>query len=386
MQNLKVRLVKITLIFSVLLIGVMLLMSVLSHSGDNADTGEAKAVDCNEISQLIDLKEYDLAREKLDDLRVKIKNSSDSDVFGTNLIVLGGIIICVMTMVFLYVYMSILRPFDKMKKFASEIAKGNFDVPLNYERSNYFGAFTWAFDSMRKEIIRARAAEHEAMENNKTVIATLSHDIKTPIASIRAYAEGLEANLDKSPERRTKYLEVLMRKCDEVTELTNDLFLHSLSDMGKIEIKPEELDLVPYVEQAVKDIAAERGDVVFRKPDLSPCVLADRKRITQVIENIINNSRKYAKTDINISVKETDGYAEIIFRDRGAGIPDEDMPFITDKFYRGKNTGKENGSGLGLYIVKYIAEQSGGTLALRNMNPGLEVTFSLPIKKNKEKI
>ena len=59
--------------------------------------------------------------------------------------------------------------------------------------------------------------------------------------------------------------------------------------------------------------------------------------------------------------------------------------FITDKFYRGKNTGKENGSGLGLYIVKYIAEQSGGTLALRNMNPGLEVTFSLPIKKNKEK-
>lgn len=78
----------------------------------------------------------------------------------------------------------------KIAGFAENIAQGNFDVPLKYERCNYFGAFTWAFDSMRKEIIKARAAEREAVENNKTVIATLSHDIKTPVASIRAYAEG----------------------------------------------------------------------------------------------------------------------------------------------------------------------------------------------------
>lgn len=73
-------------------------------------------------------------------------------------------------------------------------------MPLNYERSNYFGEFTWAFDSMRREITKARSCEREATENNKTVIATLSHDIKTPISSIRAYAEGLEANLDNTPE------------------------------------------------------------------------------------------------------------------------------------------------------------------------------------------
>jgi signal transduction histidine kinase len=283
-----------------------------------------------------------------------------------------------MVLVFLYVYFNILRPFDKMKDFAAEIAKGNFNVPLKYERSNYFGAFTWAFDSMRKEIMRSRAAEREAIENNKTVIATLSHDIKTPIASIRAYAEGLEANLDKSPERRRKYLEVLMRKCDEVTSLTNDLFLHSLSDMGKIEIKPEEFELTSFLEQEVSEIAAERGDVFFRKPGFSSKVLADKKRLTQLVENLINNSRKYAKTEINISMTEVDGAVKIHFRDRGEGIPDEDMPFITDKFYRGRNCGNENGSGLGLYIVKYIIEQSGGELELKNLNPGLEVTVTLP--------
>ena len=296
----------------------------------------------------------------------------------------NGTMMCVLTiffmmMVFLYVYINVLKPFDKMKDFAAEIAKGNFNVPLKYERSNYFGAFTWAFDSMRKEIIRSRAAEREAIENNKTVIATLSHDIKTPIASIRAYAEGLEANLDKSPERRRRYLEVLMRKCDEVTSLTNDLFLHSLSDMGKIEIKPEQLELTSFMEQTVSEIAAERGDVSFRKPGFSPIVYADKKRLTQIVENLINNSRKYAKTEINISMTEADGAVEIHFRDRGEGIPDEDVPFITDKFYRGRNCGNENGSGLGLYIVKYITEQSGGELELKNLNPGLEVTVTLPI-------
>ena len=99
-----------------------------------------------------------------------------------------------------------------------------------------------------------------------------------------------------------------------------------------------------------------------------------------MIENLINNSRKYGKTEINISMTKKDNFVQMCFMDRGSGIPDEDMPFITDKFYRGRNSGNENGSGLGLYIVKYIAEQSGGTLELQNMYPGLKVTVSLPMK------
>jgi signal transduction histidine kinase len=272
-----------------------------------------------------------------------------------------------------------------MKDYASEVAKGNFDLPLNYERSNYFGAFTWAFDSMRKEITRSRMAEREAIENNKTVIATLSHDIKTPITSIRAYAEGLEENLDTSQERRSRYLEVLMRKCDEVTELTNDLFLHSLSDLNMLQMQPEEFELVPFLKQSISEIAAEREDVLFRKPDISPVIYVDKKRINQIVENLINNSRKYAKTNIIVSITQSDDIVSIHFRDKGPGIPDEDMPFITDKFYRGKNVGDENGSGLGLYIVRYIAEQSGGSLELINHTSGeegLEAVVSLPIKKH----
>ena len=379
----KGRVIKITVIFSLLLVAVTGILAINSRKTSPQDSRSQQLVDLNEISQLIDQGDYETAKQKTDEYADMLRSKPLDDSVGIN-----GTIMCVLTvvfmaMVFLYVYMSILRPFDKMKEYASEIAKGNFDLPLNYERSNYFGAFTWAFDSMRKEITRSRMAEREAILNNKTVIATLSHDIKTPITSIRAYAEGLEDNLDTSQERRSRYLEVIMRKCDEVTALTNDLFLHSLSDLNMLQMQPEEFELASFLKQSISEIAAEHGDIIFREPDIAPVIYADKKRVNQIVENLINNSRKYAKTNITVSLTQSDDIVKVHFRDNGPGIPDEDMPFITEKFYRGKNSGDEHGSGLGLYIVKYIAEQSGGSLELINHTSGeegLEAVVSFPIK------
>ena len=382
----KGRVIKVTIFCSLLLVAATGILALNSRKADPQDTRSQQLVDLNEISQLIERGDYDTAEQKTDEYAESLRREPLEDSVGINGIVMCTLTVIFMAAVFVYVYINILRPFDKMKDYASEIAKGNFDVPLNYERSNYFGAFTWAFDSMRKEITRSRMAEREAIENNKTVIATLSHDIKTPITSIRAYAEGLEANLDTSPERRARYLEVMMRKCDEVTELTNDLFLHSLSDLNMLQMKPEEFELVPFLKQSISEIGAEHEDILFRVPDISPVIYADKKRINQIVENLINNSRKYAKTSVTVSITQSGDTVSIHFRDKGPGIPDEDMPFITEKFYRGKNSGTENGSGLGLYIVRYIAEQSGGSIELINHasgEEGLEVVVNLPIKNQK---
>ena len=380
----KGRVIKITVIFSLLLVAATGILAFNSRRSTPQDERSEQLLQLNEISQLMDRGDYDTAKQKTDEYADTLRSKPLEESVGINGIVMCTLTILFMAMVFFYVYLNILRPFDKMKNYASEIARGNLDLPLNYERSDYFGAFTWAFDSMRKEITRARTAEREAIENNKTVIATLSHDIKTPIASIRAYAEGLEANLDTTPERRSRYLEVLIRKCDEVTALTNDLFLHSLSDLNMLQMQPEEFLLVPFLKQSISEISAGYEDVVLKETDISPVIYADRKRINQIVENLINNSRKYAKTNVTVSLTQTDDMVSIHFRDKGPGIPDEDMPFITDKFYRGKNTGTENGSGLGLYIVKYIAERSGGSIELINHTSGekgLEAVVHLPFKK-----
>ncbi len=352
---------------------------IWSNEETKKDSRAQQIVAANEIEQLIRLGEYDKAGEKTAALREDITKTQDLADGSTVIVIMWGISTAFIIVLFLYVYFSILRPFDKLKIFAEKISLGDFDVPLDYERSNYFGSFTWAFDSMRCEITRARACEKEAIHNNKTVIATLAHDIKTPIASIRAYSEGLEANLDVSPEKRQRFVSVIMRKCDEVARLTNDLFLHSMSDLEKLKIVPKRLELCSYMEEISKELQFEHNDVKLLKPEFEAEIMADANRLMQIAENIINNARKYAKTNIDISMVKAEDTVEINFRDYGSGIPDEDMPFIMDKFYRGKNAGSEQGSGLGLYIVKYLTEQMDGKLKLRNLQDGLMVTVSFPV-------
>ena len=347
---------------------------------NNRSSQSQQIVALNEISQLVEAGDTAAAQQKMAQLEKSIRGTEITQRSNTQILLLGATCLAFLLVVSAYIYFAILRPFDKLKGFADSIARGNFDVPLKYERSNYFGKFTWAFDSMRREITKARQCEKEAVENNKTVIATLSHDIKTPIASIRAYTEALQANMDSTPEKREKYLSVIMRKCDEVSKLTNDLFLHSLSDLEKLKISEETFELCNFVETVVLEMAGEQEDISFEKPDFEAFVSADKNRVTQIIENLINNSRKYAKTKIDIALTQSDGCVHIHVTDYGKGIPDSDMPFIFDKFYRGKNVDKEQGSGLGLYIVKYLAEKMGGKVLLHNRTDRFEATVSLPKK------
>lgn len=378
----KNKLFAVTAGFAVLIISLTCLFYFLTPTQNSQTDKSNQIVALNEISQLVNLDETELAQEKIADLEKEIRSGEIIEQNNNQILLMGGVSLIFLLIVSSYLYFSVLRPFDKLQGFADSVAKGNLDLPLNYERTNYFGKFTWAFDSMRNEITKARQCEKEAVENNKTVIATLSHDIKTPIASIRAYAEGLQANMDTTPEKRNRYLSVLMRKCDEVSKLTNDLFLHSLSDLDMMKINSETFELCSFAETVILEIAGEQNDVSFAKPDFEAFVSADKNRLTQIIENLINNSRKYAKTNVDIKLTQSDDNVNIHFTDYGNGIPDSDMPFIFDKFYRGKNVEKEQGSGLGLYIVKYLAEKMNGKVILHNHTNSFEAVVTLPIKNS----
>ncbi len=377
----KKRIIGVTVLFAMVILAVTGILWYRGQKNTSVEEREAQIVAINELEQLVRSGEETAFFEKADWLQEELRNTEGTVYQNRSLVFLCGLCLLFLFVVFGYVYVAILRPFDKMKNFADQIAKGNFEVALDFERSNYFGAFTWAFDSMRREITKARACEKEAIENNKTVMATLSHDIKTPIASIRAYAEGLEANLDSNPEKRAKYSSVIMKKCDEVANLTNDLFLHSLSDLDKLKMYPEELELGGFVASVLAELSVERQDIRWEKTVSGIMVSVDKNRLTQVIENIVNNARKYAKTELEVSIVGGNEQAELHFRDFGPGIPDEDLPFIFDKFYRGRNCGSEQGSGLGLYIVKYVTEQFGGTVGLQKYRNGQEIILTLPVKR-----
>lgn len=375
----KTRLISVVLFMTFIILMITAMFYYRGQKNNSDETKSLHIVELNEIQQLAKSGDTEEISEKTEQLIEKLRLEKEASDDYIILFIMCGISVIFMIVAFGYIYFAILRPFNRMKVFAGKISRGDFDLPLDYERSNYFGEFTWAFDSMRREITKARSCEREAIENNKTVIATLSHDIKTPIASIRAYAEGLEANMDNSPEKRQRYISVIINKCDEVSKLTNDLFLHSLSDLDKLKINPERLELCRLMKNITDELSAEQNDIYFLKPEYVIYVMADKNRLTQITENIVNNARKYAKGNIDITMDKTDDNVNIRFRDYGNGIPDEDMPFIFDKFYRGRNCRNEQGSGLGLYIVKYITEQMNGSVMLHNHKNGLEVVVSLPV-------
>lgn len=376
------KLINITIIF-ISIISIITFLSLRKNNIEENNLSKGRQlIYINEIRK--ELEEDNVKNETLtkaiNNLEEEVSlfdnsKSNKSYIFYEYIIIIAFILI-----IFGYTYFAIVRPFEKMEKFAEEIGKGNFDIKVDYEKNNLFGAFTWSFDHMRREIIKARSCERAAIDNNKTVIATLSHDIKTPIASIRAYAEGLEAGLDSNVERRNKYIKVIIKKCDEVTKLTNDLFLHSLSDLDMLKINTEEVEISELIKNSLSELIEEEKKVSIIGNMPKAILDVDVKRLNQVLENIINNSNKYAKgSKIEVRAEINKDNYVIKIKDFGEGIKDKDLPFIFNKFYRGENALKEQGSGLGLFIVKYIMNQLKGDVEVYNNN-GLEVKLILPLK------
>lgn len=410
------KLIGITLLFVIAVTAICGCVIYKVATKDESSVIRQYIVDLNEIEQLIkisssddseyngdteysgdsehngDIEYNEELNNKIEALQDKLRdneNTSNKTYIISIVVIVYIVSLLGIVSAFIYIYIKIIRPFTKLEQYAGDIAKGNFDVQLDYERDNYFGAFTWAFDHMRGEIVKARAGEAEAIENNKTVIATLSHDIKTPIASIKTYSEAMVAGLDNSIEKRERYASVILRKCDEVTKLTDDLFLHSIKDMNMLMINYDNYDAIKLTREYILDIGGESGEIKLSIAATEAFVNMDDKRFLQVFENLINNSRKYAvddaklyfsnKLEINISEKIEDKYLVIDVWDNGPGIDDNDLPFIFNKFYRGHNAGSRNGAGLGLYIVKYIVEQFGGDISAYNAKPGFGVVIKLPL-------
>ncbi len=186
--------------------------------------------------------------------------------------------------------------------------------------------------------------------------------------------------MDTTPKRRQRYLSVIMKKCDQVTQLTNDLLLHSLTDLDKLQIQWEIVEMQSFLRQALQELSGERGDLILESELISVRLQADGKRLAQVLDNIVGNARKYAQgTQIHFWTVVSENFYEIHIKDGGNGILPEDMPFIFEKFYRGKNAKDQTGAGLGLYIVKYIITQMGGEVCLITSSDGLEVILKLDL-------
>ncbi len=277
--------------------------------------------------------------------------------------------LCICTGYFFYMRRTIIKPFRKLKRFAERIAGGNLDIPLQMDRQNIFGAFTESFDMMRSELKKARIAEAKANESKKELVAKLSHDIKTPVASIKAASE-VGAALSLNEKSRENYKQII-QKADQINTLVTNLFSATLEELNELSVTPS--DLKSEEVQAL----LENSDYLHRAviPSVPDCILfADRLRLQQVFDNIFANSYKYADTKINITAEIQGNYLTVCIEDYGGGIDEPQLPLLKEKFKRGNNTKNIEGAGLGLYISDYCMKKMKGRLDIANGSTGLKVT------------
>ena len=280
----------------------------------------------------------------------------------------------VVAFIFLQAYYKkrIIDPFVSLQDFAKNIARGDLDTPLYMDKHNAFGAFTESFDLLREELKTARESEREADRRKKELVATLSHDIKTPVAAIKATVELMQI---RDYDDKTKHqLHGMYNKAEEITVLVNDMFHSTLQELQALKVS-----VVEFSSTALRQLI-QRADYKKRagQVHIPDCVLmGDTVRLGQVFDNIIGNSYKYADTKIDVTANFHGATLLITFRDFGVGVDNEELPLLFNKFYRGKGTAEVNGYGLGLYIAKHLLKEMGGDIQLSNAETGLNVQVTL---------
>lgn len=262
-----------------------------------------------------------------------------------------------------------VKPFEKLKAFSGEVAKGNLDFPLTLDKYNTFGAFGEAFDIMRNNLKESRLAEQKSVVDKRRLMQEIGHEIKTPLASIRAIAEcGYAADGNED-------FTVILDKTNTIDNLVNDFYHATLEEEGQLNIYLTRHSSKEFA-QTIASCDYNGRATINTPPDCF--VLYDKIRMAQVIDNIVANSYKYADTDISIDIFERECKLITIIRDSGSGVPPEQLSFVMDRFYRGEKTAEKLGQGLGLHICRKLIERMGGEMTCRNEG-GFVVEITLPI-------
>ena len=268
----------------------------------------------------------------------------------------------------------VVKPFKKLEDFAERVAGGNLDIPLEMDRENIFGAFTEGFDIMRSELKKARLAEARANAEKKELVAKLSHDIRTPVASIKAASE-VGAAIAENEKSRSNYTHII-RKADQINTLVTNLFSATLDELQQLAVEP-----VNMKSSEVSEMLADADYFHYAEiPAVPDCLIyADKLRLQQVFDNIFANSYKYANTKIDVKISLKNNFLQIVIEDFGGGVPNEEIPVLKEKFKRGSNAENVEGAGLGLYISDRFMTEMKGSLDVENGTHGLAAIINIKL-------
>ncbi len=302
------------------------------------------------------------------------------------------IAIGVFTYQMIYSKRRVYKPMEEITESARAIINGNYEkevlrVYSTKIRANEVGQLTYSFELMRDELKEKQIKEEQLKKSQQELISCISHDLKTPISTIKAYTEGLRDGIARTDIERMEYVQTILEKTNLLNTMITELLEFSNTQLKQLDIKKEEIYLQDYLTPVMKEL---EGYVTYHSmkffvtnTEENPIVIMDSKRITEVLYNLVENSIKYKQANdpmihIHITRKEKGILIRVI--DNGTGINANDIPYVFDKFYRAEKSRSSNipGSGLGLSICKYIIEQHNGEIYCKNLtSSGCEFGFTI---------
>jgi len=293
-----------------------------------------------------------------------------------------GIVFAAVLFLMFYIGRKIVMPFERISSLPEELAKGNITTPLNAEKEGFFGKFLWGLDLLREKLEKGRQQDIEARKNNKRLILSLSHDIKTPLGIIELNSKALERGLyDKDEEKKKKIAVSINEKCIEIKNYVDEIIRASKEDFTELEVKNGEFYLSKTIEEIrrvyIDKLALLQID--FKIGDYSDCILkGDPDRTVEVLQNLLENAVKYGDgKSIEIAFEQEENSLLISVINTGCTLKDDELNYIFDSFWRGSNIKDKSGSGLGLYISRQLMGKMNGDIFAETEGEKIRITIVL---------
>lgn len=293
------------------------------------------------------------------------------------------------TVVFTNLYLTrnlfahIQKPLDALMQGVKRIEDGDLDSPIAYEEQDEFRMACDAVDAMAVRLKKSLTEQQREQQRKQELIAGMSHDLKSPLTTIRAYTEALLEGVAPDEPTRQRYLQTIYARETDLEALVNRLF--ELAKLGASEY-PMHLKALPLQETLhhILNACDHEGISVDCDAVIDCTVLADRELLQRVLNNLVDNSRKYGENALSFGSVCEEDTVTLWMEDNGPGVPEEQLPCLFEPFYRGDaaRTKPGAGSGLGLAVVKKSMQQMGGNVRAENApGGGLRIVMQLPMAK-----
>lgn len=277
----------------------------------------------------------------------------------------------------------IMEPLDLLTDGAERVGSNDLTAEIPYTGDLEFEKVCGAFNHMQKHILAEQEKNRRYEKARADMTAGLSHDLRTPLTAVRGAIKGLLDGVAASPEQQKRFLETAYKRTGDMEFLLQQLFYLSKLESGNLPVSLRPVDIAVfvnhYVQRARELLAAEDLMLEARTDNLKVWVYADPEQLKRIFDNLLENSRKYGEVSplfIKISLGREPKGVRVTFQDNGKGIADDKLPHIFEEFYRGdESRSQKEGSGLGLYIVKFLMEAMGGSVRAENRD-GLAVDMT----------